>query len=269
MANEGDEKTLAEAEKKLLEKVSSKPKLAPPVKKPDGDSALTSKDVENIVARKLDKFEKKQADFASSVEKKHDKFQEVLNKMSENIVKLVEPSNEAEVQTANGSKELSPSGLQDVNDEDELIEDDCSDEDEEDSSFVESLQAFKIARRIKPAPLVVDAWAKSRKVTEEYQEEDWKKASEDSTIKNYTMHPAANSFRAPEADSECPVLFQDKKDLEKKLVLLQNMAGASGHLTAEVLVSCDAEIKNLSEVIKEYRDPEFVIDNPREDAWKQ
>ena len=44
------------------------------------------------------------------------------------------------------------------------------------------------------------------------------------------------------------------------------MAGASGHLTAEVLVSCDAEIKNLSEVIKEYRDPEFVIDNPREDA---
>ena len=46
----------------------------------------------------MDKFEKKQADFASSVEKKHDKFQEVLNKMSENIVKLVEPSNEAEVQ---------------------------------------------------------------------------------------------------------------------------------------------------------------------------
>ena len=134
MANEGDEKTLAEAEKKLLEKVTSKPKLAPPVKKPDGDSALTSKDVEKIVARKLDKFEKKQADFASTVEKKHDKFQEVLNKMSENIVKLVEPSNEAEVQTANGSKELSPSGLQDVNDEDELIEDDCSDEDEEHSS---------------------------------------------------------------------------------------------------------------------------------------
>ena len=56
MANEGDEKTLAEAEKKLLEKVTSKPKLAPPVKKPDGDSALTSKDVDNIVARKLDKI---------------------------------------------------------------------------------------------------------------------------------------------------------------------------------------------------------------------
>ena len=44
------------------------------------------------------------------------------------------------------------------------------------------------------------------------------------------------------------------------------MAGAAGHLTAEMLVRCDAEIKNLMEVIKEYRDPEFVIDNPGEDA---
>ena len=44
------------------------------------------------------------------------------------------------------------------------------------------------------------------------------------------------------------------------------MAGAVGHLSAEVLVSCDAEINNLNEVIKEYRDPNFVIENPREDA---
>ena len=44
------------------------------------------------------------------------------------------------------------------------------------------------------------------------------------------------------------------------------MAGAVGHLSAEVLVSCDAEINNLNEVIKEYRDPKFVIENPREDA---
>ena len=48
--------------------------------------------------------------------------------------------------------------------------------------------------------------------------------------------------------------------------MLQNMAGAVGHLSAEVLVSCDAEINNLNEVIKEYRDPKFVIENPREDA---
>ena len=35
---------------------------------------------------------------------------------------------------------------------------------------------------------------------------------------------------------------------------------------AEVLVICDAEINNLHEVIKEYRDPNVVIENPREDA---
>ena len=48
--------------------------------------------------------------------------------------------------------------------------------------------------------------------------------------------------------------------------MLLNMAEAVGHLSAEVLVSCDAEINNLNEVIKEYRDPNFVIENPREDA---
>ena len=106
----------------------------------------------------------------------------------------------------------------------------------------------------------MEAWAKSRKVTDEYQEDDWKKSAEDSTIRNYTMHPAATSFKAPDADSECPQLYHDKKELETKLVLLQSMAGA------EVLVICDAEIKNLHEVIKEYRDPNVVIENLREDA---
>ena len=58
---------------------------------------------------------------------------------------------------------------------------------------------------------------KVEEITDENQDEDWKKASEDSIIKNYTMHPAANSFRAPEADSECPVLFQDKNPAKQGL----------------------------------------------------
>ena len=171
------------------------------------------------------------------------------------------------MQSSGGSKDLIQASLQDEPDHKEQSEDDCTDEETfEESSFVNGLQSFKISRRIKPTELVVEAWAKSRKVTDEYQEDDWKKSAEDSTIRNYTMHPAASSFKAPDADSECPQLYHDKKELEKKLVLLQNMAGAVGHLSAEVLVSCDAEINNLNEVIKEYRDPKFVIENPREDA---
>ena len=45
---------------------------------------------------------------------------------------------------------------------------------------------------------------KSRKVTDEYQEDDWKKSAENSTIRNYTMHPVATLFKAPDAYSECP-----------------------------------------------------------------
>ena len=82
--------------------------------------------------------------------------------------------------------------LQDEPDHKEHSEDDCTDEETfEEPSFVNGLQSFKISRRIKPTDLVVEAWAKSRKVTDEYQEDDWKKPAENSTIRNYTMHPAA------------------------------------------------------------------------------
>ena len=47
----------------------------------------------------------------------------------------------------------------------------------------------------------MEAWAKSRKVTDEYQEDDWKKSAENWTIRNYMMHPEATSFKAPDADS--------------------------------------------------------------------
>ena len=104
--------------------------------------------------------------------------------MSSNIAKLVS-SDKVDVQSSGGSKELIQASLQDEPDHKEQSEDDCTDEETfEELSFVNGLQSFKISRRIKPTDLVVEAWAKSRKVNDEYQEDDWKKCAEDSTIRN-------------------------------------------------------------------------------------
>ena len=103
-------------------------------------------------------------------------------------------------------------------------------------------------------------------MTDENQEDEWKKYNEDPSVKLYTMHPGASCFKAPEPDPECPSLFKDKKELEKKHLMLHNMTGAAGHLVAETLVSCQLEIQNLADTIKDYADLNVEIDDPRKDA---
>ena len=56
------------------------------------------------------------------------------------------------------------------------------------------------------------------------------------------------------------------KDLEKKYQILQNMTGACGHMVAEMLVNVDAEMQNMTEVSKDYMDPNMNIAEPRKDA---
>ena len=80
MGKEDDEKIQADEEEKLLDK-SSKKSEPTSVKKNDRGSALTKEEVKSIVATKFDKMEKKQAEFAASVEKKQDEFQILLNRM--------------------------------------------------------------------------------------------------------------------------------------------------------------------------------------------
>ena len=53
------------------------------------------------------------------------------------------------------------------------------------------------------------AWATTRKITANFQPEDWRKLPEDAKVKLYTMHPEASSFKVPEADPECPPLYKD------------------------------------------------------------
>ena len=124
----------------------------------------------------------------------------------------------------------------------------------------------KCFRRIKPSCQVLEAWATTRKITAKFQPEDWKKFTEDPRIKLYTMHPEASSFKAPEADPECPPLFKDGKELEKKYQMMQNMTGSCGHMVAEMLVNVDAEMQNMTEVSRDYMDPNINIAEPRKDA---
>ena len=86
-------------------------------------------------------------------------------------------------------------------------------------------------------------------------------------IRIYTEHPEARSFKAPEVDPEAPELkYKDKKEREKKDVALQNMVGASGYMTAELVVQADLEIKRLDTTIDEFEDPSVEMKDARKEA---
>ena len=44
------------------------------------------------------------------------------------------------------------------------------------------------------------------------------------------------------------------------------MTGACGHMVAEMLLNIDAEMQNMTELSKDYLDPNMNIAEPRKDA---
>ena len=94
------------------------------------------------------------------------------------------------------------------------------DDDEEPETLVDGVESKSFKKRIKPSPEVLRLWAKSRKVTDDYNAEDWKKTAFNPDIKAYTSHPGAKSFKAPSVDSETPPLkYKEQKEFEKKVIL--------------------------------------------------
>ena len=77
METEQDLRLLEEAERNLLEKANNKPK---PTSVNSEGSLLTKEDVKNIVAKKIEKLEKKQVEFAASVGKNRTIFKNSLRK---------------------------------------------------------------------------------------------------------------------------------------------------------------------------------------------
>jgi hypothetical protein len=103
-------------------------------------------------------------------------------------------------------------------DNDEDYESGKDDDDEEAETLVEGVESKSFKKRIKPSSEVLRLWAQSRKVTDDYNAEDWKKTAFNPDIKTYTSHPGAKSFKAPCVDSETPALkYKEQKEFEKKV----------------------------------------------------
>jgi len=141
------------------------------------------------------------------------------------------------------------------------------DDDEEPETLVDGVESKSFKKRVKPSPEVLRLWAKSRKVTDDYNAEDWKKTAFNPDIKAYTSHPGAKSFKAPSVDSETPPLkYKEQKEFEKKAEIIQTMVGAAGHLAAEMLVSADEEVARLTQTAFEFEDQDIVMQDPRKEA---
>ena len=152
-------------------------------------------------------------------------------------------------------------------DNDEDYESGKEDDDEEAETLVEGVESKSFKKRIKPSSEVLRLWAQSRKVTDDYNAEDWKKTAFNPDIKTYTSHPGAKSFKAPCVDSETPPLkYKEQKEFEKKAEIMQTMVGAAGHLSSEMLISADEEVARLTQTIFEFEDQEVVIQDPRKEA---
>ena len=247
----------------------------------DKDKSEVSEEIKKAISKevtkKMDRAAKKQDELSRLVEESRNETKTEITKISQTLANLSKallkssPAPDCEDQEASDKQEAEPcfsslTWLENSGVDEESSHDEEEHETEHEESLMEGLQSYKISRRIKPAQVVLDAWAKTRKMTSDFQPEDWKKYNEDPNVKLYTMHPGASSFKAPEADPECPPLFKDGKELEKKHQMLQNMTGCCGHIIAEMLVSCDAEMQNMTDAAKDYINPNLEIADPRKEA---
>ena len=247
----------------------------------DKDKPEVSEEIKKVISKeitkKMDRAVKKQDELSKLVEESRNETKTEITKISQTIANLSKallksspaPAPDCDDQEPYDKQEVEPcfsSWLENTGVDEGSSHDEQELETEHEESLMEGLQSYKISRRIKPAPVVLEAWAKTRKMTSDFQPEDWKKYNEDPKVKLYTMHPGASSFKAPEADPECPPLFKDGKELEKKHQMLQNMTGCCGHIVAEMLVSCDAEMQNMTDAAKDYMDPNIEIAEPRKEA---
>ena len=122
-------------------------------------------------------------------------------------------------------------------------------------------------------------------VSSEYGPEEWKQVCLQSTIRKYTCHPDARLFRAQDPDHNVEPLgngkyilfhflmlfnleWKKEKELEKQLMTLQGAVGAAGHMVTEVLDLCDDLATNLGTTVKEYNNPNEMIEDPRAEAAK-
>ena len=90
--------------------------------------------------------------------------------------------------------------------------------DDEEVSLGDVMESKAFNQRVSPSAETVQVWAKARKVTEDYDRDEWKKTTKVHSILKYTAHLGARSFKAPSVDSEVPNLnYKEQKETEKKV----------------------------------------------------
>ena len=100
-------------------------------------------------------------------------------------------------------------------------------EDEED--FPVQGQASK---RIKPNDEDKKLWLETRKMSDEFPEEDWKKVKVTRLVDFYSGHAEAKVFKAFEADPEVGIRYDTEKSADKHSKELESLVGAAaGALT--------------------------------------
>jgi len=83
-------------------------------------------------------------------------------------------------------------------------------------------------RRLVPSENQISMWADARRVSADFNKDDWKEVSASRILKDYSEHPDAVSFKAHQVDGEVSLSYQNQKDAEKILKTLEMQFGAIG-----------------------------------------
>ena len=83
-------------------------------------------------------------------------------------------------------------------------------------------------RRLVPSENQISMWADARRVSADFNKDDWKEVSASRILKDYSEHPDAVSFKAHQVDGEVSLSYQNQRDAEKILKTLEMQFGAIG-----------------------------------------
>ena len=153
--------------------------------------------------------------------------------------------------------------------EDSCDEDDYGDMEADDFEEEEEPEVFSKPKdkKLVPSEEQVEGWKRARKMSQEFNDEDWKKLSAKSSVEKYTGHGSALDFQAMEVDSEIkgaiPSKFTSSKLNERDMKKLEELAGAMGMAATLLVQKVRFAVKGCTENINDFMNPKVEMDNPQ------
>ena len=165
---------------------------------------------------------------------------QILRKLSAKVT----GSDRVKTQAPSPAKKSRMSQFTDPSDEDEQeAEDgDSSDQEDDDKESVYSdeqedkLLGHSKRVRLEVSTAQVEAWTYSRKLSQEWGDENWKQLKASNLVSLYSGHQTAKLFRAHDMDTEAPALkFESAKTAETNMKGQEQLLGAIGAAATHVL----------------------------------